>query len=31
MARNVLIAWNGSTEQTRDFAFEMPILKPASA
>jgi nucleotide-binding universal stress UspA family protein len=30
MGTNVLIAWNGSTEQTRTTAFAMPILKRAS-
>jgi nucleotide-binding universal stress UspA family protein len=30
MGTNVLIAWNGSTEQARTTAFAMPILKRAS-
>jgi len=30
MGKNVLIAWNGSTEQARTTAFSMPILKRAS-
>jgi nucleotide-binding universal stress UspA family protein len=29
IATNVLIAWNGSTEQTRAIAFAMPLLKQA--
>jgi len=30
MGTNVLVAWNGSTEQARTTAFAMPILKRAS-
>src|ERR1700738_1915421 len=30
VARNVLIGWNGSTEQARAIAFAMPILKRAN-
>ena len=29
IATNVLIAWNGSTEQTRAIAFAMPLLQQA--
>jgi len=31
IATNVLIAWNGSTEQTRAIAFAMPLLQQAES
>jgi nucleotide-binding universal stress UspA family protein len=31
IGRNVLIAWNGSTEQTRTTAFALPLLRMAEA